>query len=566
MALSRREFIETMAAGTAAFAVSSSVGGVGRLFAQQTVVGGNALRMPSLFTGDTLTASKGTTEIWPGFPSPAMMFNGSYPGPTIRVKRGEVFSAQLVNNIDEPLIVHWHGILPPEVMDGHPKRAIAPGETYDYSFKVTQRAGTFFYHPHTHMKTGHQVYMGLAGFFIVDDDEEDKFNLPKGEFEIPILIQDRYFNDNKELVYDHEHGMVNPDSQHMQGMLGDTVVANGTPDAYTTVKPALYRLRLLNGSNSRVYKLAFSDNRPFHIIASDGGLLEQPIEVQNAFFAPGERLDVLVDFSSVAPGSSVMLKSLPWAGETKPRYQGRDMDILRFDIQGEQQTGVIPASLLPFVPIDPTTAARTRVFEFNMKGMDATVNNKIYAMQDVEAEVRFGETEIWEFYNRTNVQHPIHAHGVQFQVIHRSKGNLLPTDMGWKDTTLVMAQERLQVVVRFQEHKGMFLMHCHNLEHEDMGMMANFVISDTVDVADEAQGQQTAFSVAPNPARESTTLRFAESAQRRTLVLTTVDGRTVRSVVVEPGASLLELQLQGLAAGRYFCVFNGVSIPLSVVL
>lgn len=564
MAVSRRTFLGTVLAGTAACAAASPMGRVGRLFAQQSVVQGNALRMPPLFTGNTLTASKGTTEIWPGFSTPAMMFNGSYPGPTIRVKRGDTFAAQLVNKLDEPIIVHWHGILPPEAMDGHPKRAIAPEATYDYSFKVTQRAGTFFYHPHTHMKTGPQVYMGLAGFFIVDDEEEEKFNLPTGEYDIPLLIQDRYFNESKQLVYDHEHGMANPDAQHMQGMLGDTAVVNGTPDAYTTVKPALYRLRLLNGSNSRVYKLAFSDDRPFHIIASDGGLLEKPLEVRSAFFSPGERFDVLVDFSADGQGSSVMLKSLPWAGEVKPRYQGRDMDILRFDIQGEQQTAVLPTTLLPFVPLDPATAARTRVFEFNMLGMDAMVNDKIYSMQDVEAEVRFGETEIWEFYNRTNVQHPIHVHGVQFQVISR-KGDLMPTDMGWKDTVLVMARERLQVVVRFQEHKGMFLMHCHNLEHEDMGMMANFVISDTVDVADDEREQQEAFAIAPNPARDVATLRFAPSTHRRTLVVATADGRTVYTTRIEAGRAYMELNVQGFAAGTYFCALDGMSIPLTVL-
>ena len=193
-------------------------------------------------------------------------------------------------------------------MDGHPMYAIDPGETFVYEFEMRNRAGLYFYHPHTHEATATQVYRGLAGAIIVGDDEEKALDLPSGEFEIPIVLQDRSFNDDNQLVYGG--GM----HAQMVGFQGDRILVNGRPDYAIDVASRAYRLRILNGSNSRIYKLAWDDASPITVIGVDGGLLEKPEEKPYVMLAPGERLDVWADFSGRSVGSRIVMRSAPFSG------------------------------------------------------------------------------------------------------------------------------------------------------------------------------------------------------------------------------------------------------------
>ena len=228
---------------------------------------GNPLRFPPVFTnGGTMTLSETNVNVWPGQNTLGMVINGSYPGPSVVIQKGATFTANFVNQLNEPATIHWHGVSTPELMDGHPKDAIPAGGNYTYTFPVGNRGGTYFYHAHADMRTAEQVYKGFAGFFIVDDPAELPLNLPRGNFDIPLCLQDHRIADIPQFTYNVQM------NDMMFGYLGDTVLVNGTPEAYLNVNTTLYRFRILNGSNGRVYKVALSDNSPFHIIATDGGL------------------------------------------------------------------------------------------------------------------------------------------------------------------------------------------------------------------------------------------------------------------------------------------------------
>jgi len=447
---------------------------------------GNPLRIPPTFSGDTLTAAATRLKIWPDVETDVWTYNGTYPGPTIRVRRGDTFSVKLVNELAEPTITHWHGLIVPHKVDGHPMDAIASGETFDYSFTVDQRAATCWYHPHPHTRTGAQVYMGLAGLFIIEDDEEQALGLPDGEFDVPLVIADRRAVASHQFTYE----LVGDD--HTDGYLGDTLLVNGTPDPYLDVVPGMYRFRILNGSNARILTLGFGDGRPIRLIATDGGLLDKPYDVPLLSLAPAERAEILVDFSGDL-GSSVVLKSVrTTASVGDPPPQGVEMNVIRFDVAGESTKQFqVPEQLSTIVRYDPNDAVGERQWEMgiyhpNPEIREHLINGLTYDMQRIDAQVPLGDLEIWTFKNTSFLPHPMHVHGTQFQVLDRA-GNpkLVPQDSGWKDTVLVPPSQKLRILIRMTPHTGVYLVHCHNLEHEDHGMMSNFeVVEKTTGVDD----------------------------------------------------------------------------------
>ena len=477
-----------------------------------------------------LTAGRATLPIFSGAETPVWRYqpseregsvesiqelSGSYLGPIFRVKKGQRIQVWLKNDLPDPTIIHWHGLLIPEEMDGHPRDAIAPGASYEYDFQVINRAGMYWFHPHPHQLTAPQVYYGLAGLFIVSDDEEAALGLPAGEYDLPLVIQDRTFDSQNQMVY-----LANGMMDSMIGFLGDTILVNGAPNASMDVKASAYRLRLLNGSNSRIYKLAWQDGTSLTVIATDGGLLEAPVTRDYITLAPGERVEVWADFSG-RTGSEMRLVSLPFSGfdsgsggmmgggmmggSSLPN--GAPFDILSLKV-GEKGADVIPlpARLSTIERHDVKDAVNQnnpRSFTLAMQGMVHTINNRLFEMDAVARDeiVRLGDLEVWEFANleggggdmgmgmgmmNMEMPHPMHIHGVQFQVLGRqiSQGNESVyqdlsgglVDDGWKDTVLVMPGEKVQVLVRFENYAGTFLYHCHNLEHEDAGMMRNYKI------------------------------------------------------------------------------------------
>lgn len=425
----------------------------------------------------------------------------SYLGPIIKVHQGEKIRIRFKNLIEEESIVHWHGLHVPASMDGHPRHVVPQAQSYWYEFEVKNRAGTYWYHPHPHGRTGPQVYHGLAGLFIVSDKEEQAVGLPDGEYDVPLVIQDRTFDSSNQLVYMSGHRM-----ERMTGFLGDMIMVNGLPDFTLPVSTGAYRLRLLNGSNSRIFRLAWEDGRPLTIIGTDGGLLERPVFRRYSFLSPGERLEVWADFSDHPAGYNTSLLSLPFetggmgggrmgrgmmmsgrSGQNPNLPNGAAFSVFKVKVTQTAKTNYrLPETFSKIGPVRPGDAVnyyRPRQFYLTMRHMQWTINGRLFQMEEIADDeiVQLGSSEIWEFNNpgggMMNMPHPIHLHGKQFRVIERSgvahEGYV---DEGWKDTVLLMPGERIRLLVYFDDYPGMFLYHCHNLEHEDMGMMRNYFV------------------------------------------------------------------------------------------
>jgi FtsP/CotA-like multicopper oxidase with cupredoxin domain len=406
--------------------------------------------------GLNLTAAPATLDIG-GRSSNVWAYNGQFPGPVLEVQRGTdqaspEYNISLMNGLQQPTITHWHGMIVDHMNDGHPMNSISPGQTYNYSFAVNQRAALNWYHPHPHMMTGEQVYMGLAGAFIVRDEEEKGLGLPSGAYEVPLIIRDATLDSTGNLVYKPRSG----------GFLGQVPMVNGTLSPYLNVDRATYRFRILNGSNSRIFGLTLSSGT-FTLIGNDGGLLASPVGIGRIDMANGERLDVLVDFSKLAPGATVMLQDARsgWS-------------LLEFRVGNTQGPAYTPpATLSTITPLSNPVTTRT----FSFDGM-SKINGKVYDMMDPGFQVPFNKVERWRFTTSGNAPHPVHVHGASFQVVSRSggRGEIFAWERGWKDTVLLEDNETVEVLIRFDGFPGMYLLHCHKLEHEDMGMMANFTV------------------------------------------------------------------------------------------
>ena len=435
------------------------------------------------------------------------MGENSYLGPVLRVNKGEKIRIIFQNSLPASSIIHWHGLHVPETMDGHPRLAIFSGEQYTYEFQVQDRAGTYWYHPHPHGRTGHQVYGGLAGLFLIKDDVERSLSLPIGEFEIPLAIQDRTFNSENQLIY-LPGGMMS----QVNGMMGDTILVNGVSDFNLDASTRVYRLRILNGSNARTYNLAWSDGTPLTILGTDGGFLPQPLKKSSVMLGPGERLDVWADFTKYTVGDRISLTSLSFeddaSGMMGRGHMGRGMmennqilpngspfNIMQINIvKYEHEAIQLPDHLVAEETInlnDGINADKPRRFELSMFHMHGLINGRTFQMNTFADDeiVQAGTSEIWEFINTTRgrgmmgmqIPHPMHLHGAHFRVLKRS-GSYSESfmDQGWKDTVLLMPEERIRLMVRFGKHPGLFLYHCHNLEHGDAGMMRNYYISRSV--------------------------------------------------------------------------------------
>jgi FtsP/CotA-like multicopper oxidase with cupredoxin domain len=449
-------------------------------------------------------------QVIQGDPASLQTLPGSYLGPILRVRQGQRVRIAFTNGLPEPSIVHWHGLRVPDDMDGHPRHAIGPSQTYTYEFQVLNRAGTYWFHPHPHELTGPQVYKGLAGLFLVSDDEEAAAGLPSGEYDIPLIIQDRTFDADNQLLY-LAGGMM----QQMMGFLGDRVLVNGQPDLALAVATRPYRLRLLNGSNSRIYKLGWEDGAPLTVIATDGGLLERPVQRPYITLAPAERVELWVDFSGRPLGSELRLQSLAFAGAeaggmgmmmgpAPALADGSEFTVLRVRVErastGRQALPERLSTIPRYRLEDAVNRKKPRAFTVTLQGMRWTINGRAFEMERVarDEEVRLDTLEVWEFINQPGrmgmmggmveeMAHPMHIHGLQFQVLGRearpemtASWNTVSAgyvDEGWKDSVLMMPGERVRLLVKFQDFAGMYLYHCHNLEHEDQGLMRNYRVN-----------------------------------------------------------------------------------------
>ena len=428
--------------------------------------------------------------IFPDVRTPAWTYGGTFPGPTIVSAAGRRIVVRHTNRLPEPVVVHLHGghtphdsdgypgdlLLPPGVgpMPSMPGMPAMPGTiatgTRDYTYPLDQRAATLWYHDHRMGFTGPNVWRGLAGFHLVHDDEEAALPLPQGERDIPLMITDRAFDAEGRFRYPAvDPEMPGVTAAYQNGVLGDVILVNGAPWPVLDVRRAKYRFRVLNASNARRYRLLLAPGAPFTQIGGDGGLLPAPITQPALELAPAERFDVIIDFAAFPPGTQVDLVNTLGAGSTA--------NIMRFRVTGPpvRDDARIPAVLSRSASLNPATASVTRDFLFqNSAGpIGWKINGQPYDPAHPLAYPKLGETEIWRFV--TDLHHPIHLHLDSFQVVARNGSGPGPYDHGWKDTLDLYPAQSAEIAVRFTDYAGRFVFHCHNLEHEDMAMMADFV-------------------------------------------------------------------------------------------
>ncbi|MET9658069.1 multicopper oxidase family protein [Streptomyces sp. NPDC006510] len=455
-----------------------------------------------------ITQRETTAEILPGIRTGLWTYDGTFPGPTIESRRGRPITVTHRNELPVPTVVHLHGGRTPAASDGYPTDLVLPHGWPDpaahhqhhggahtmpdpraatsritraYTFPLDQRATMLWYHDHRMDFTAPAIWRGLAGMHIIRDDTEDALDLPRGERELPLMLADRAFASDGSLTYPSldpalrdRPGVTGP---YAAGVLGDVILVNGTPWPIHEADAARYRLRLLNASNARHYELqaVTDDGRRLDLvqIGADQGLLTAPVTHTTLPIAPAERYDVVVDFADLPAGSRVRLINRLGTGRT------REVMAFRIARRGRDDSH-IPAALADDLPTWRRSGATTvRNFAFRagqtQHGRGWVIGGRAFDPSRADVRTRLGAVEVWRFV--ADVHHPIHLHLVGFRVLARGRRTPLPHDAGLKDTLSLRPGESAEIITRFDGYRGRYLFHCHNAEHEDMGMMANLEIT-----------------------------------------------------------------------------------------
>lgn len=411
-----------------------------------------------------LAVTPDTARILPDRETPVLTYNGVFPGPTIRATRGRPSTVHVTNRLSTPAAVHLHGGEVPQDSDGHPLDVITPGGSRVYRYPNRQPAATLWYHDHAHHLEAEQVYRGLSGFYLIDEPDSE---LPSGEYDIPLSLRDAVFTDGGELLWE------------MGGFRRrNTVLVNGAVQPVHTVARRRYRLRLLNSSNERTFRLRI-DGAEVVQVGSDGGLLRKPVRRTEFPLSPAERVDVVVDFGRFGDGSTLTLSNVDGKADV-------DTNLLRFVVAGDRvrDDSVVPARLAgaAAIPALPTGAVPTRrvVFGYDPKVPEFLINGRTFDPHRTDFTVKRGSTEIWEIVNDPKpipIPHNLHLHLVQFRVLDRDGVPAKPWEAYPKDTVAVAAGETVRILVTFDsEYTGLYPFHCHFVDHSSIGMMAQMKI------------------------------------------------------------------------------------------
>jgi FtsP/CotA-like multicopper oxidase with cupredoxin domain len=435
-----------------------------------------------------MTLQEGTADILPGLTTPIFGYNGMFPGPTVVTSRERRVVIEHVNQLPVPTSMHTHGAFVDGDSDGHPLDLVMPGSSKTYILHNDETARTQWYHDHAMHITAENVYHGLAGMYLIDDDFERELPLPRGTRDVPLVLQDRFFNEDGSFDYPVEKG-----DSSSNGVLGNVIMVNGKPWPRLEVQQGRYRFRVLNGANARVFELALSNRQPFALVGTEGGLIHRPLHLQALPMAPGERMEIVVNFADVPAGSSVMLMNR--------RAAKQQAQIMRFDVVPgvARDDSRVPDVIRPAdLQDDPThrparveEAVKTRQFVFKRSGGFWTINGKIFDEHRLDARPKEGATEIWEFVNNGGGWiHPIHLHFVNFKVLSRNGGMPRPWEQDiWKETVFLDGGDSVRVLAHFPKvprevTTGAFVdtyaFHCHLLEHEDHDMMLQFRVEPAV--------------------------------------------------------------------------------------
>ena len=431
-------------------------------------------------------------------------YGSSVPGATLEMRSGEGTLVEWVNELpaqhflpidhrlhgaeaDQPqsrTVAHMHGARVPPESDGYPEDWIAPGKSALFHYPNEQDAAMLWYHDHAMGINRLNIYAGLFGLAFVRDKVEAELNLPKGEHEVPLVLFDRLITPEGQLYYPISE---KPQAPWVPEVFGDAILVNGKLFPYHEVEPRKYRFRVLNASNARFYHLSFQNGLGFHQIGTDQGLLPAPVSTKTLLLAPGERVDVVVDFSD-SRGEPIVLKN-------------DSFTVMQFRVSGNKVTdaGSLPSELRPVPKLLESEATKTRLLtldEYQNLVAEPVLMllNGSYWHDPITEKPALNSTEIWSFINPTDDTHPIHLHAVRFQILDRQHyepwtyqtkkefrflGPRVPPEpgeAGWKDTVRADSKMVTRIIVRFEGYTGRYVWHCHILEHEDNEMMRPYEI------------------------------------------------------------------------------------------
>lgn len=536
----------------------------------------NPILIPGTISGTsvTLNLQNGTHQFFDGVTTNTMGANGNILGPTLILQKGDFVDFTVNNQLEDTTTIHWHGMHVSASNDGGPHTVIAPGGSWSPSFTVRDKAGTYWYHPHLHMKTNKHVSLGIAGFIFVKDEEEAALDLPRtyGVDDFPLAIQTKDFDADKQIV--------------VPSNSDDVIMVNATIDPYLEVPAQIVRLHLLNGSSMRVFNIGLSGNSSFYMIGSDGGLLSEPIELTRLQLAPGERAELLIDFTGMM-GQSIQLMSYASEfpngiyGATYPGMNssmvlngynpnplnGNDFNIMSFNViaQTENPVTEVPSTLVEVTPIPEGDANITRTLTFTPENMGMNQLNGIFLINGVSFDMDVinysipeDNVEIWEITNSSAIAHPFHIHDVQFYVLDRNGATPPLSEQGRKDVILVKRQETVRFIAKFEDFGGdtiPYMYHCHMLIHEDGGMMGQFVVTSPTGISDN-KNDNLDIKIYPNPAKNSITISSSnKSNENIEMVIFDMHGKIIlsRQIVLNDNTTI---NVSSLAEGIYTVVLK----------
>jgi spore coat protein A, manganese oxidase len=429
----------------------------------------------------------GRAEIIPGLRTTVFGYNGQVPGPTLNIRQGRRAVVQVCNHLparhpvlgqDSTTSVHLHGSASLPQYDGYASDITPPDSLKDYRYPNFQPARTLWYHDHGVHHTAQNVYAGLFAQYHLHDRAETEL-LPQGEFDVPLMVGDAMFARNGAVRYDDSSG---------SGLWGDVILVNGVPWPAMRVKRRVYRFRVLNCSISRSYRFRLSTGDPVTMVATDGGLMPRSREVDEWRHGNAERYEVLIDFSKYRPGQRVVLQNL--SNPNNRRYDNTDQ-VMAFDVtdapfsKRDATWRRIPDRLVSshVMGLKESDATRTRRLRVERKGGMWTINGQTWddvissRFQKVVADPDLNATEIWEIENPSGGWfHPVHIHLVDFKILDRNGRPPFDYERGPKDVVYAGENESVRVIAKFGPHRGRYMVHCHNLPHEDHDMMVQFAV------------------------------------------------------------------------------------------
>ncbi len=539
------------------------------------LLGQNPLYIPPALTGTVfnLTVQSGSKMFYGNISTPTYGINGVWLSPTIIVNKGDSITLNVINHLNVKTTMHWHGLHVAPQNDGGPHQVINPNATWSPSFKIRNNASTFWYHPHGAGQTDPQVSKGLAGFFIVKDPAESVLNLPRtyGIDDIPLNIQTKAFDDLTQIAIASD--------------MDTAIFVNGTLHPYFEAPAQVLRFRLLNGSSLRSYNFGFSNGQTFYQIGVDGGLIDTPVALTRLRLSPGERAEILLNFSGMT-GQNIFLKSfaseLPRGiygadsvGDSNniiPDYDnnflnGANFNLLEIKVVATVANPItnIPGSLVPYTPFDKLSATNIRTIVMdtirllpadipNLAEGPFGMNRRSFDMNYVNDTVHLNTTEIWTLVNSTMVAHPFHIHDVQFNIIEKNKMPASPTERGWKDVVLVMPHDTVRFITKFEtfaNFKVPYMYHCHLLHHEDDGMMGSFLVIDTL-ATGMSEILDLDFTIYPNPTREFLYIQTKNETKIEQISIIDLLGRTQLEFHKNFTNDFSKLNLSTLPFGQYF--------------